>query len=342
MAVLYLTEQGTRVHKDHERLLLRRGNHLVESVPLRHLEQVVVFGRGISLTTAALFALAQRGISLIFLTQRGRFIARLTGREHKHVALRLQQFERMRAPRFRLPAAQQLLQAKIHNQRRLVQRHVEGAAWAQQAIEGMRMLAQQVQHTTTEDALRGLEGQSAALYFGVFRQLLRPPAGGAWGFRQRAYHPPPDPINTLLSFTYTLLLNDVVSACEQIGLDPDVGFFHATDYARPALALDLMEPFRPLIADSVVLQAVNRPSLTLHDFQRAPAGSPSAPRYAVYLTPQARRKIIALYEQRMATRAFCPSLHQRTTYRRILRLQAQQFARFLMGKSSAWQPFAPR
>jgi len=342
MTVLYLTEQGVRVHKDHERLLLRRGGKVIESVPLRHLEQVVVFGRGVTLTTATMFALARRGVNVVFLTHRGRFVARLTGREHKHVALRVQQFERVQTTRFRLPAARKLLQAKIFNQRRLLQRHVKGAEWAQHALEAMQSLAQRAQGAADEETLRGLEGQSAVLYFGVFRQLLRPPDSGDWGFRQRAYHPPPDPINTLLSFAYTLLLNDVVSACEQIGLDPDVGFFHATDYARPALALDLMEPFRPLIADSVVLQAVNRPFLTPHDFQRVPTGHPHTPRYAVYLGLQARRKIITLYEQRMATQAFCPALRQRTTYRRILRLQAQQFARFLLGKNSAWKPFSPR
>jgi len=126
----------------------------------------------------------------------------------------------------------------------------------------MDAMTGRVQSARNLDELRGLEGQGAKEYFSLFRRLLRPPSeGGTWGFERRAYYPPTDPVNALLSFTYSLLLRDIVTACELIGLDPYLGFFHAIDYGRPSMALDLMEEFRPIVADSVVLEAANRLTL---------------------------------------------------------------------------------
>ena len=187
----------------------------------------------------------------------------------------------------------------------------------------------------------------------MFRRLLKPPVDGhGWGFERRAYYPPPDPINAVLSFTYSLLLRDVVTACELIGLDPYLGFFHVIDYGRPSMALDLMEEFRPIVADSVVLEAVNRPFIGLQDFEavdlseaeeeRPPDQEPKASTQAVYLAKDGREKIIHMYETRVNEQVFASPDGDRTSYRHIFQLQAQKMARFVLGEAHFYEPFTVR
>jgi CRISPR-associated protein Cas1 len=200
----------------------------------------------------------------------------------------------------------------------------------------------------TLDELRGLEGQAAKEYFGLVRRMLKPPVDGkTWGFERRAYYPPPDPVNALLSFGYTLLLNDLIAACQLIGLDPYLGFFHAIDYGRPSMALDLEEEFRPVIVDSIVLTAVNRRMLGLKDFEKpkpeAEGEGDARPvagqgNVAIYLTPEARNKFVALYESRVNEQVVYPPLNERTSYRRVLELQAQQMARVILGQAREYRP----
>ena len=191
------------------------------------------------------------------------------------------------------------------------------------------------------------------MVFGLFRRLLKPPVDGqGWGFERRAYYPPPDPINAVLSFTYSLLLRDVVTACELIGLDPYLGFFHVIDYGRPSMALDLMEEFRPIVADSVVLEAVNRPFIGLQDFEavdlseaeeeRPPDQEPKASTQAVYLAKDGREKIIHMYETRVNEQVFASPDGDRTSYRHIFQLQAQKMARFVLGEAHFYEPFTVR
>jgi len=223
-------------------------------------------------------------------------------------------------------------------------------------------MAARVETARTLDELRGLEGQAAKDYFSLLRRLLRPPAqGGAWGFERRTYYPPSDPINALLSFGYTLLLNDLITACQLVGLDPYLGFFHAIDYGRPSMALDLEEEFRPVIVDSIVLAAVNRQVVGLRDFEAVkwkgrdsanddeptegagpttaePGGSGAGAQRAVYLAAAARGRFIALYEARVNEQAEYALTGERTPYRRIFELQAQQMARVILGQAPGYRP----
>lgn len=203
------------------------------------------------------------------------------------------------------------------------------------------------------EELRGMEGQAAKEYFGLMRRLLRPPSeGGSWNFDRRAYYPPPDPVNALLSFVYSLVLRDVTSACELIGLDPYLGFFHVIDYGRPSMALDLMEEFRPIVADSVVLEAVNRPFVSLVDFEqvdltekeeeRDPNIAPRATTQATYLAASGREKVIALYENRVNDESMYQYQGQQVTYRYIFQMQAQAMARLILGEASEYLPFTVR
>ena len=205
------------------------------------------------------------------------------------------------------------------------------------------------------DDLRGHEGIAAKEYFGLLRRLLKLPADGqSWNFNRREYYPPPDPINALLSFGYTLLLNDLIASCQLSGLDPDLGFFHSIDYNKPSMALDLEEEFRPIIVDSIVLAAINHGLLRLKDFeigaprrkpddaaQQAEAGAPEPVR-PVYLKDEPRKKFISLYEARVNEQIFYPPTGESLSYRKIFQLQAYQMGKVILGEVPYYSPFMVR
>jgi CRISPR-associated protein Cas1 len=186
--------------------------------------------------------------------------------------------------------------------------------------------------------------------------------GRTWGFDRRAYYPPPDPINAMLSFGYTLLLNDLIAACQLAGLDPCLGFFHAIDYNKPAMALDLEEEFRPILVDTLILTAANRPLFRLQDFEVSQPGAnhkqeddedevvtdkgsdtqPQKRVNPIHLTEAARKRFISLYEGRVQEQIFYPPTQEKTSYRRIFELQAYQMARLILGESDQYPPFGVR
>jgi CRISPR-associated protein Cas1 len=287
---------------------------------------------------------------------RGSYVSRVVGQEHKHSRVRQQQALAAADADFSLNLARSIVRGKVLNQRTLVQRHAERASWARQALDGMNEMARRVDTARTLDELRGLEGQGAKEYFSLYRRLLRPPQdGGSWGFERRAYYPPTDPVNALLSFVYSLLLRDVVTACELIGLDPYLGFFHVIDYGRPSMALDLVEEFRPVIADSVVLEAVNRPFVNLANFEIVDLAEDEMERagrdennqarnstQAVYLGKEGRDQIILLYENRVNQTVLYPATGEQVPYRYVFQLQARQMASLLLGERSQYVSFAIR
>jgi len=353
MSTLYLSQPGAQLHKEHDRLLVKREGAVLEAVPLIKVDQVVLMGRGVGITTAALHALTRSGVDIVYLSGAGRFISRVVGPEHKNGRLRHQQSLSAADPNFALRVAQNIVQGKVTNQRAVVRRHAEGAPWAGRALSAMDAMFQQVQSARDADQLRGMEGQAAKEYFGLFRRMLRPPSEGvSWGFDRRACYPPPDPINALLSFLYSLILRDMTTACELIGLDPYLGFFHVIDYGRPSMALDLMEEFRPIVADSIVLEAVNRPYISLDDFEqvdltekeaeRDELEAPRASLQAVYLAASGREKIIAMYENRVNDESMFTYQEQKVSYRYIYQLQAQAMARMILGEADQYESFTVR
>lgn len=361
MPTLYVTEPGTQVHKIGERLVLKKGQEVVEEIPMVQIDQVVMMGRGVGLTTAAMFALVRKGAEVIYLSGSGRFISRVAGSEHKHSRLRHAQALMTADERRTLAVAGNIVQGKISNQRTLVRRHAERADWAMPALAGMDAMLKRVSQARTLDELRGFEGQAAKEYFFLLRRMLAAPRDGpAWGFERRAYYPPPDPVNALLSFGYTLLLNDLTAACQMSGLDPDLGCFHVIDYGRPSMALDLVEEFRPVIVDSMVLGAINQGQFALKDFQAAVRAQPGSEEedeeepsgtvndssgkavLPIYLTEESRRKFLTFYEERVTTQVVLPQTGEHTTYRRIFLLQAQGMARVILGEQPVYQPYLIR
>jgi CRISPR-associated protein Cas1 len=353
MATLYVTEPGVQVHKRGQRLLVMRGNDILEDIPLIKVDRLVLVGRGVGLTTPALYALTHKQVDVMFLNSRGSYISRLVGREHKNSRLRHAQSLAVADSERAEGVARDIVRGKIHNQRVLVQRHAEGASWARRALDTMDQMLKGLESARSLDEIRGHEGLAARAYFEIFRSLLKPPRDGkSWGFDKREYYPPPDPINALLSFGYTLLLNQLITSCQTAGLDPDLGFFHAVDFGKPSMALDLEEEFRPIIADSLVLAVINRPLLSLSDFEEGvphrgaeeddePAAPPPNAR-PIYLTEAARNRYLALFETRLNEMVYYPGLGEQTTYRRVLEQQAYAMARTVMGETSRYQPFIVR
>ncbi len=353
MSTLYLTQPGSQLHKEHDRLLIKNGDDVLEAIPMIKVDQVVLMGRGVSVTTSALHALTRKGVDIVYLSGAGGYISRVVGPEHKNGRLRHQQSLLASDPLFALQTAQSIVHGKISNQRTLVQRHTERASWAERALMAMDDMTQRAGASQDLDQLRGMEGQAAREYFGLMRRMLRPPSDGdSWNFERRAYYPPTDPVNALLSFTYSLLLRDMTTACELIGLDPYLGFFHVIDYGRPSMALDLMEEFRPIVGDSIVLEAVNRPYVSLADFEvvdltekeseRDEMTEPRSAVQAVYLAGSGREKIIALYENRVNDESMFTYQDQQVSYRHIFQLQAQAMARLILGEVSEYVPFTVR
>lgn len=320
MATLYLGEPGSVAHRIGARVVVTRDDRVLADIPLLKIDQVRVLGRGVTLTTALLTYLMERGIDTVFLSGAQRYRGRLLGRGAGHGALRVAQIRAAGDGARTLAVARTVVRGKLVNARFLLRRHGAGEPSIQKAMAGIQGQLAHIEAAPTLDHLRGIEGQAAALYFAGYRRLLRRDLG----FTRRVQHPPTDPVNALLSFGYTLLLGDVASAVYLVGLDPDVGFLHAVGQNRPALALDVMEEFRPLLVDTVVLALVNGGSAELDDIRM---GEDQA--RPVLLGDRLRDTLVRRYGERLETIARYPATGERTSYRRVLELQARALARAL-------------
>jgi CRISPR-associated protein Cas1 len=326
VATVYLTEQGSTLSKIDQRLIVSRGDETLDEIPLINVDQVVVMGKGVRVTTPAVFALARRGVELVYLTQRGGYVTRTRGKDSKFGQLRFRQALMVNDPAATLSVAREMVRGKLLNQKALVQ-GLAGRS-GHRGVSGITRMIDRLNEATNLDVLRGFEGQGAAVYFHAFRRLL----SHDMGFRKRVYYPPTDPVNAALSFGYTLLLNQLVGAVQVVGLDPYLGFFHVVDYGRPSLALDLEEEFRPVIVDRLVLDLVNRQELTPRHFTR-----PTGRKKAVYLSDEGRRIFIEAYETRVNSAIVYPPTGKQNTFRRCFELQARQVARIVLGKAKKYR-----
>lgn len=347
MTSVYVREQGAIVSRRGERLVVKKDGEVIEEFPMNQVDQVVVMGN-VQLSTQIMTTLVQMNIDVVFLSSYGKYRFRPEGDGSKHVALRQRQLQIMMEGRLALPVAQAIVDAKIHNQRVILQRQAnrissgEGqnrgaTVWPRdrglfdRALAGMEKMRREAQGAANLDSLRGYEGKAAAYYFEAIRSLLDP----TWGFKQRDYYPPPDPFNALLSFAYSLLLKDVRAAVQIVGLDIYAGFFHEVSRGRPSLALDLMEEWRPLIADALVLEMVNRGALLPNEFvwtgrQRRP----------VELGEAGVQRVLTAYGGRLSTRLFHPLAGPggQTTLQQAVILQARRMARLVAGEEAAYEP----
>jgi CRISPR-associated protein Cas1 len=328
MSTLYIDEPGASIHRRGETLVVSKDEVEIAEVELCDLEQVVICAHS-SLTSAALQALISRGIDTCLLDWHGEFVARLAGPPGKNILLRQAQFAMAAEPARCLAVAREFERGKITNQRTLLQRaqRYRGVNDVAMAVQALQSALDSLDGLSDLEALRGVEGAAAHAYFQAFRFLLR----DDYGFTGRQRRPPPDPVNSLLSFAYALLQNAVDAALNLVGFDPYCGFFHSIVYGRPALTLDLMEEFRPAIADVLVFLLLNNRRLTAADFEATDQG----PR----LSEKGREVFFAAFKERLETVVTHPVTGESQPYRRQIERQARLLAEVVLGqreKYPAW------
>ena len=323
---LYLMTQGAYLTKDHQTFRVKLNGKVCLTVPRHHLDGVVCFGR-VHVSPAVFETCGREGISLSFLSTYGRFLARVQHPAHGNVLLRREQYRRADKPQTCLQVARPIIAAKITNARHLLLRSARDAGdkAAQKrlhaATDQMAAIMSGLREVSSLDAARGIEGAVARVYFETLPATVRsePDFFANLG---RTRRPPRDATNALLSFTYALLRHDVASALETVGLDPAVGFLHADRPGRPSLALDLMEEFRPLVADRLVLTLINRRQVKPEGFEVDPAGG-------VRMDEATRRTLLSAYQQRKREEVRHPLLDQVVPVGLLPHLQARLLARTL-------------
>jgi len=291
----------------------------------------------IYLTSPALQELMSRQIPVSWHSFGGWFMGHTVGTGHKNVEIRAAQYRASFDPPTCLRIAQGLVIAKIQNQKTLLRRNWKQDSAPEELLDGFHADVRRAQRATDLGELLGAEGQAAARYFAEFSAMLRPIKDAEtvpFDFHTRNRRPPTDPINALLSYAYSLLVRAWTVAITAVGFDCYRGFYHQPRYGRPALALDMMEPFRPLIADSCVIQAINNGEVRPTDFVRAGGG--------VALTDDGRKRFIATFERRLSHEITHPLFGYKLDYRRLLELQARLLARHLLGELAEYPNFTTR
>jgi CRISPR-associated protein Cas1 len=291
----------------------------------------------VQITTQAVQALCAAEVPICYFSMGGWFYGITMGLNTRNVFLRRSQFRMAEQEYFARAIARRLVAGKIRNQRTLLQRnHVEPK---RQTLAAMKEMAERAEEAGSLEELLGIEGNAARMYFGEFAGMMKPDeeAGGdalPFEMNGRNRRPPRDPVNAMLSLGYSVLAKDLTVACYAVGFDPYVGFYHQPRFGRPALALDLMEPFRALIVDSAVLTAVNTRMVTTRDFVRAGG--------AVSLTAGGRKAFFRSYEMRMDTLVTHPLFEYRVSYRRLLEIQSRLLARVVEGEIGEYPVFTTR
>ena len=331
MATLYVTEQGARLEKEYRRLLVTKEDEVLLRTPLSRVSHVVLVGQ-VGATTPALLTLLDTGVGLTLINQAGQLRGHLLPPAARNIPLRHKQYERAQDAAFCLEVARAVVGGKLRNQRTLARRLCRSRPGVDEALVG-RITAAIKGVGAAEDmaALRGLEGAGARAYFAILRQALEP----GWGFEKRERRPPADPVNALLSLAYTLLGHSLMAALEVVGLDPYDGFFHADKYGRPALALDLVEEFRSVIGDSLVLTLVNKNILEVDDFEKGARGG-------VYLSQAGLRKFFQQYTARLNTRVLHPLAGRQLTYQQVFEVQARLMRKVIEGEIDRYAPFVAK
>lgn len=344
MRTVYIVEQGCQLHKDGNRLIVRKGREILRELLLEDLEQLVLMGN-IILTPPVMDVLIKNRVDTVFLTQKGRFRGRLMTSYTKNVTLRQAQYTRLQDPDFCRSVAQSIVSGKIQNMyllllrynRRLKDEKISSAATS------IRALKERLAANASIETIRGIEGAATRSYFSVFGRLIQ---AEGMEFRGRNRRPPLDPVNALLSFGYTLLANLVQNQINLVGLDPYLGALHETEYGRPSLVCDLMEEYRPVFTDTLVIALINRKAVSREDFIFRDVNDTSyeteeelKEKRPVEMKPEVMRGFIEIFERKLETRIHDPQTGNQVTYRYLVELQVRRFARVITGEAESYVPF---
>ncbi len=333
---LYVTTQGAYLAKEGESVVVRVEKQTRLRVPIHSLGSIVCFG-AVSMSPYLMAFCGERNVTVSFLSENGRFLGRVEGPTTGNVLLRREQYRRSDDAAGATGVARAVVIGKLGNARQVLLRGGRDAGDGEVAGRlraRADRLAQYVRRLDAElllEEVRGIEGEGAKSYFGAFNDLIRID-GDTFRFAGRNRRPPTDNVNCLLSFVYTLLVHDVRSALETVGLDPQVGFLHRDRPGRPSLALDMMEEFRAPFADRLVLSLVNRQQLKGKDFEKSQAGG-------VRLQDKARKELLIAYQKRKQDELDHPFLGERIKVGLLFHVQALLMARFLRGDLDGYPPF---
>lgn len=328
---LYVQLQGGSLGKSHDEIVIRDRKAELGRVRLEETSRIAVLGN-VTVTTPLLHELAARDIPVTFHSYGGWHLGTFTPTWGHNVQSRIAQHRAAADPGTALALSRAFIESKIRNARVMLRRN--GEQVEPQVLARLKELADQVGRMEDLDSLRGVEGAAARLYFQSFRQMIRTELRDRFDLDGRNRRPPMDPVNALLSFAYACLARDLTVTAAAVGLDPFVGFLHQPRPGRAALALDLMEELRPVVADSVVIQAINNGEVGPGDFHVRTTG--------VALTDGGRRSFIAAYERRMDQLATHPVLNTRLSMRRILEVQVRLLAKVLLGELPAYPQYRIR
>ncbi len=328
--VLVVQQAGAQVGQRGDEIVVTVKGEVVRKLPGQQVRAIYLYG-AVQLTAQAAATCLEQGIDVAYFSPAGRFLGLLRGLPASGLDARRGQYRIFEMEGVRLQLAREIIRAKIHNQRVMLMRNGEVDDGVLKVMAGFRDATAEARSLTE---LLGVEGSAAAIYFEQFASMLKGDESLKFDWRGRNRRPPRDPVNALLSLGYSMLAKELTGVCHAVGLDPFLGFMHQPRYGRPALALDLMEEFRPLIADSVAISLVNRNELSANDFIRSANGT--------FLNEQGRRAFWEAYFRRMDTEVSHPEFGYKMSYRRMLEVQARQLWRFLRGETAAYHPFTTR
>ena len=332
---LYITSDDAYVSKERETFVVEVNHEKVFQAPIHSIENIVCFGFK-ALTPPLMAFCAENNVGISYLSENGKFLARVQGAQQGNVLLRKAQYAIADNEPESLRIARPIVAAKVANYRSLLQRHQRNhpddcPESVVSAATSMGHRLTDIQNSQTLDQVRGHEGECAMIYFGVLSSLITAQQED-FVFTQRSRRPPLDPANALLSFLYAILANDVRSAVETTGLDPQVGFLHQLRSGRPSLALDLMEEFRAYLGDRIMLNLINLKQVSKKDFEIRESGE-------VRMSDEARKTLLTAYQKRKQEEITHPFLDEKMTVGLLPHIQAQLLARYIRGDIPEYPPF---
>jgi CRISPR-associated protein Cas1 len=332
---LYVTTQGAYLARERTNVVVRVEKEVRLRVPIHNLDGIVCFGN-VGCSPFAMGLCGSEGVGITFHTEHGRFLARVNGPQSGSVLLRRAQHRATTDEALAADFARTIISAKVANARTVLQRASRDHSdcvfpeLMQTSVARLAEILRDLQKTMPADRARGLEGDAARSYFLAFSEMILQQKQDFF-FVERSRRPPRDNMNALLSFLYSVLTNDVVAACESVGLDPQMGFLHADRAGRPSLALDLVEELRPMIADRLALSLVNRQQVEGKGFKKTETGG-------VEMDAATRKTVLVAYQKRKDEEIIHPFLQEKVTVGLLPHVQARLLARWLRKELDAYPP----
>lgn len=333
---LFVTTQGAYLHKEGETVVVKVEDRNCLQLPIHTISGIVCFGQ-VNCSPFLMGFCAKNNVAITFLTEYGSFLATIKGRTQGNVLLRREQYRRADNEGVSADITRWVLTGKLANSRTVLRRALRDHSdkiFCEEVLlvsKRLKYSLEQIKEVNSLDSLRGIEGESAAAYFNVFDHLIVAQKKD-FSFSGRNRRPPRDKVNCLLSFLYTLIMHDVRSALETVGLDPYVGYLHRDRPGRPGLALDIMEEFRPFIADRLVLSLINRGQVQAKGFKNIETG-------AVIMKDDIRKEVLIAYQKRKQEEVVHPYLNERVKIGILFYIQALLFARYIRGDIDGYPVF---